>query len=112
MICEEFAHMDDEVFFQVVAPTLVTEASFIGITTLGDDANFVTQLIKVRGTNGELLFNVIEKSFVCDRCRRLGKEADCNHLMGEIPYWQDQQRHKDVEKMMEGQFEHYMRENK
>jgi hypothetical protein len=30
----------------------------------------------------------------------------------EIPYWQDQQRHKDIEKIMEEDYEIYMREKK
>jgi hypothetical protein len=104
--------MDNKVFYNVVVPTLVTEASFIGITTLGDDSNFVNKLVEIRTAVGELLFNVVKMSLICDRCRKLGKEGDCNHLMGEIPYWQDQQRHKDIEKMMEGEYETYMRESK
>lgn len=104
--------MDHRVFYTVVVPTLVTEATFIGITTLGDEANFVNKLVKIKRSTGELMFNVISMMLVCEECKRAGKEADCNHMMGEIPYWQDPQRHKDIEKMMEGEYETFMRETK
>jgi hypothetical protein len=38
--------MHPKVFQVVVVPTLVTEAAFIGITTLGDETNFVNQLLE------------------------------------------------------------------
>ena len=112
VICEEFAHMDNRVFHTVVVPTLVTEAAFIGITTLGDDSNFVNRLISIRDENDKTLFHVIQFDLICDRCKRNGKESSCTHLMGEIPYWQDQRRHKEVQLMMQGEQDTYMRESR
>ncbi len=104
--------MDNRVFYTIVVPTLVTEAAFIGITTLGDDSNFVNRLISIRDENDKGLFHVIQFDLVCDRCKRLGRESSCTHLMGEIPYWQDQRRHKEVQLMMQGEHDTYMRETR
>jgi hypothetical protein len=111
-ICEEFAHMDNKIFSNVVVPTLVTGAAFIGITTLGEDSNFVDNLISIKGKDGKSLFRVISVDLVCDRCKRLGKENTCQHLAGEIPHWQDSQRHKDIEQMMQNETDTYMLETK
>lgn len=94
--------MDPKIYQTVVAPTLSTGAAFIGITTLGDDTenNFVGELINVRDKDGERLFRVINIDLVCDKCRRTGKEDVCQHKMGEVPYWQDERRHADIQKMM------------
>ena len=110
MICEEFAHMDNKVFNVVVVPTLVTEASFIGITTLGEDSNFVNELVEIKDETGKGLFNYVKIDLVCDRCKKLGKESSCTHLMGEIPYWQDAKRHKEIQLMMQHDHDTYMRE--
>ena len=104
--------MDNKVFYNVVVPTLVTGAAFIGITTLGEDSNFVDTLISIKGKDKKSLFRVIQIDLVCDRCKRLGKETTCQHLAGEIPYWQDSQRHKDVGLMMQNEQDTYMLETK
>ncbi len=94
--------MDNQVFYRVVAPTLATGSAFIGITTLGEDenSNFVGKLIETRNKEGNRLFRVIIIELVCARCKRLGKDLICQHLMGEIPYWQEESRHEDIELMM------------
>ncbi len=104
--------MDNRVFYQVVAPTLATGSAFIGITTLGDDenSNFVSKLIEIKDKEGNLLFRVLNMKLVCPRCERLGKEITCHHMMGEIPYWQDEKRHGDIELMMQGQQDVWLRE--
>lgn len=102
--------MDNKVFNVVVVPTLVTEASFIGITTLGEDSNFVNVLVEIKDESGQGLFNYVKIDLVCDRCKKLGKESSCTHLMGEIPYWQDAKRHKDIQLMMQCDQDTYMRE--
>ena len=111
-ICEEFAHMDNRVFYHVVSPTLATGSAFIGITTLGEDenSNFVSKLIEIRDNNGNRLFRVIDMKQVCKRCERLGKETICHHMAGEIPYWQDEKRRGDIELMMQGKSDVWLRE--
>lgn len=89
IICEEFAHMDNAVFKVVVVPTLVTGAAFIGITTLGDDDNFVSHIKRKTIDGKKPLFNCIDVSIVCDYCKKTGKELTCRHLLGDIPHWHD-----------------------
>ncbi|KKM03572.1 hypothetical protein LCGC14_1773090 [marine sediment metagenome] len=104
--------MDNRVFYHVVSPTLATGSAFIGITTLGEDenSNFVSKLIEIRDNNGNRLFRVIDMKQVCKRCERLGKETTCHHMAGEIPYWQDEKRRGDIELMMQGQNDIWLRE--
>ncbi len=113
-ICEEFAHMNNQVFYRVVAPTLATGSAFIGITTLGDegDTNFVGKLIETCDISGNLIFKVIRIELVCSRCKHLGKDLICQHKMGELPYWYDGKRHKDIELMMKDQPDIFLREMK
>ena len=104
--------MDNRVFYQVVAPTLSTGSAFIGITSLGDEeqSNFVSRLIQRRDKEGNLLFRVINMKLVCAKCEKKGKELTCQHMMGEIPYWQDEKRHKDIEIMMSDETGTWLRE--
>lgn len=111
-IGEEVAHMEQEFFDKIIAPTLSARAIFIGITTLGEnkERNFVNELMEIEDDNGEKLFRTIDLKMVCDRCLRLGKEMKCRHRMGQLPYWQDSKRHRDIEKMMQGRSDTYLLE--
>jgi hypothetical protein len=92
--------MHPNVYFQVIAPTLVTGSAFVGITTLGDDTNYVGKIITARSKRtGKPIFKVIELTLVCDDCKEAGKEVECIHKLGEIPYWQDDDRHKDLQEV-------------
>lgn len=97
--------MDRKIFVTVGAPTLVNGAPLIGITTKGLSNNFVNLLIEKKKRDGTPLFNVIDISLVCSRCKRAReKEKDkkdtCLHMEGEIPYWHDKKRHRDLEVML------------
>jgi hypothetical protein len=104
--------MEQEFFDKIIAPTLSARAIFIGITTLGEDKerNFVNELMEIEDDNGEKLFRTIDLKMVCDRCLRLGKEMQCRHRMGQLPYWQDSKRHNDIQKMLEGRSDTYLLE--
>ena len=102
--------MDPQVFHQVVAPTLVTNAAFIGITTLEDDQNFVTRLIDRSTKSGKKIFNLIKIALVCEDCKIKGIKELCNHCMGMLPYWQSADRHRDLELMMQDSMDDFMRE--
>lgn len=92
--------MDKQVWNRVVVPTLITGAAFFGITTRGyDQFNFVTQLIKLKGSDGKPLFRNINLDLCCDHCRRIGKEATCRHKIGQRPYWHDAGMYKNIKKM-------------
>jgi len=113
VIGEELAHMDNAMYYKVIAPTLSTGAGFIGITTKGEeDSNFVSQLIKVKKKDGDLLFNVIDFEESCEKCKKLGKELTCKHLSGQIPPWQTQGDRDRVQTQMSGHNETYLLEMK
>ena len=100
VIAEEFAHMHPDVYFRVIAPTLVTGSAFVGITTLGDDTNYVGKIINaVSKRTGKKIFKTIELTLVCQDCLDTGKASECIHRLGEIPYWQDDERHKDLQEV-------------
>jgi hypothetical protein len=98
VIAEEFAHMHPNVFYEVIAPTLVSGENggtiFIAITTPGNDLNYTDKVISaVNPETGKLVFNVIPITLVCDDCKEAGKMEQCIHRAGEIPYWHDSARH-------------------
>lgn len=107
------AHMDRNVFDTVVVPTLVTGSAFIGITTLAEneDTNYVSNMVKnATDSEGKSIFKIVNMEMVCMRCKRLGKERTCRHKMGEIPYWHDHKRQKDIEAILQGQRDVWLRE--
>jgi len=86
-MCEEMGFMDESLY-DVVFPLIGRDkASLIGITTMDDYFNPVNQLFELEDEDGEPLFNVITFDFVCDDCKESGKEAECNHRLGELPPW-------------------------
>ncbi len=111
-ICEEFAFMDSRFYFKVVVPTLLTGCAFVGITTLGDETNFVNHLISLKHPDGSMVFRVLALELVCERCRRAGLSDSCRHKMGELPYWHDEQKHRDVAMIMQDRMEDFMRETR
>lgn len=117
IICEEFAHMSPKFFFNVVAPTLVTEGvAFIGITTLGEDVkgkDDVNRLFGKTTKSGRSIFRTIIIDDVCDDCKAKGTIGTCHHKQGRRPWWQDPRRQHMLEDMMsKDHFDIFMRENK
>ncbi len=105
--------MDKQVWNRVVVPTLITGAAFFGITTRGyDQFNFVTQLIKLKGSDGRPLFRNINLDLCCDHCRRIGKEATCRHKIGQRPAWHDAGMYKNIKKMYGDDEDAYLVETK
>jgi hypothetical protein len=93
--------MHPDVYYRVIAPTLVTGSAFVGITTLGDDTNYVGKIIgAISKRTGKPIFNTIELNLVCRDCLESGKASECIHRLGEIPYWQDDERHKDLQEVI------------
>lgn len=113
VICEEFAHMDKQVWNRVVVPTLITGAAFIGITTKGyDQFNFVTQLIKLKDSDGKPLMRNINVDLCCEHCRRIGKEDTCQHMLGQRPYWHEEGMYKKIKKFYGEDDDAYLVETK
>lgn len=98
------AHVDPNIIYYVIAPILLVSGSaFIGITTLeSTESNIVNKLLKVKLDNGSDLFVKLQVELICKDCKKLGKQ-DCKHTLGKIPHWQDQERLREVEKLMESE---------
>lgn len=107
--------MSPNFFFNVVAPTFVTEGvAFVGITTLGEDVkgkDEVNQLFSMKTESGRSIMRTIVMDQVCDECKAKGTIGTCQHKMGELPYWQDPRRRQQLAQMMsKDHYESYMRE--
>ena len=105
--------MDPDVVYRVVIPTLTAGGVVAAITTWGKKIDSIaTTFASLKRADGRPLFNTIIMDLVCDACKAKDSKKDqCVHKMGEIPYWQDEGRHKDVETMMIGErYDDYMRE--
>jgi len=94
-------HMPADVFYEVVMPTLVTGAVFIGITTLYADAelSLVNKLISVNDEFGVPIIRSLQLKMVCEDCEAAGIAESCSHRMGELPYWQDERRHARIQQL-------------
>ena len=112
IIAEEFAFMNNMFYKTVIVPILAANASFIGITTLGTETNFVNRLFDLKNAAGEPVFNTVKIEQVCNNCLRLGVESSCTHKMNEIPPWQSQQRHKDIKLILGDDEETFLRETR
>lgn len=113
-IIEEAAHTSVDMFYKVIVPTLVTGAALLAITTLGGENNFISIMLKKLTPQGTPLFKYIEFKDVCERCERLGlkEKAQCKHLLGDRPHFHNLKSHRQVESIMQENFETYMVEVK
>ena len=98
----------------VVMPTLA-KSSFIGITSLNADADegddsLVDDLISRLDDKGDPLFRLIDIKLVCPRCRALGKELTCRHMLGDLPQWMDERRNRQIQLMMGDQTDVWLKE--
>jgi len=85
--------MNPTIYRVVVVPTLVTEAAFIAITTLGDKVNnFVNRLLAARKSNGTPIFKHIHFDLVCNTCKKKGLVDECIHQLGDLPRWMSKSR--------------------
>ena len=112
LIGEELAFMSPDFFKQVIVPIFAARASFIGITTLGFATNFVNRLFDLTNSSGHPIFNSVRVSTVCDRCRQLGLESTCQHLIHEIPPWQSESNVADVQEILKNDRDTLLREAK
>lgn len=104
--------MDLEVFFKVIAPTLATGAGFIGITTLDDENNFVSKMIDAAPSVSEGVFRTLKIELVCDDCKERGIADTCQHRLGMLPPWLDNEAFRKIEAMMSEHTEDFLREMK
>lgn len=113
VILEEVAFMDPRVVYSVVLPTLAkARVALICITTLDDVFNFWTRMIQQKDEFGRQVFKLLRYTLVCDECRAKGEEEECEHKIGDLPYWQSAQKHNKLKYLMQGQNEAFLRETK
>lgn len=92
--------MPANVYYEVIAPTLVTGCGFIGITTLGEENNHVGKIIEARSQRtGKTIFKQLIFKLSCKDCIEEGKASDCIHMLGDLPRWQQSDRHEDLKEV-------------
>jgi hypothetical protein len=92
--------MDEMFFKKVVVPLLSMEnAALICISSLGDSTNYYSRLVSKVDRDGLPCFNVIRFTLACARCEKTSEPWKCPHLVGDIPWWQSEER-QSVAKMM------------
>lgn len=104
--------MSAKFFKEVVLPTTLTGAVMLCITTLGGPLNFASKIMEKTYPNGERVYRVVGFELVCDRCKREGKALECVHRLGELPYWHDHSKHRDLEIIMSDDAETFLRETR
>ncbi len=106
------AHMDPEVLYKTVLPTLARKGVvLIGITTLDDPStSFWGQMMLAKYPDGRPVFRVLRYSLVCDVCRLAGVETTCKHKLGDLPWWQSAEQHAKLAQIMKGHADTYLRE--
>lgn len=94
VILEEAAHMDSDVFFQVVVPLLtVRHTAVLAISTPDDEFNYYTALLECG------LFKTIRVGLMCMPC--VAKGIQCIHMGKHLPSWKSSENHEKVMKVME-----------
>ena len=96
IILEEAAYVDPGFFYETVAPLMTIERTcFLAISTLRDEINFYTRLMRMRERDtGQPIFTILQIQLACDKCKEEGKGSDCVHLLHLVPRWQSGERHR------------------
>jgi len=103
IILEEAAYVDPDFFYETVAPLMtIGSTCFIGISTLRDEFNFYTRLMKMRDKHtGHCMFTCLSIQLACEKCKDEGKAADCIHMLHLVPRWQSGERHMRLKVIMQ-----------
>lgn len=111
VILEEMAQIPQEVLYEVVVPLLQLDiTSLIGISTITSENNFMTKYLKQVDAHGENVFAVEQIWLTCEKCRKAGLGASCNHNSHLLPSWSSPRRRKTINNIMKGQEELLARE--
>jgi hypothetical protein len=94
--------MQAEFFKKVVVPMLaMANVALICISSLGDSTNYYSRLVSKVDRDGKPCFNVIRFTLACGRCEKTSEPWRCTHKLGEIPWWQNEERQKVAKLMLE-----------
>lgn len=101
VILEEMAQIPDPVLFEVVTPLYQLEITcFLGISTILDQENTMSQFLEMKDFNDQPLFNTFQVFLSCDKCRAKGIIEACPHTMNEVPSWQSIKKHVEIRGIM------------
>lgn len=110
IIMEEASRIDEQVFKEVILPlTAVQDTVLIGISTPLDENNFYSMLLDMKKPSGDLLFNQLTISLLCDACLAAGLMS-CPHRNA-LPAWKSGERQEVIASLMAGDKAMFMREN-
>ena len=102
IILEEAAYVDQNFFYETVAPLLlIGVTSLICISTLTSELNFYTRLFKIKDpVTGLPVFTQLQVALVCSACREAGLASQCKHMLHLVPQWQSSARHERLKAVM------------
>jgi hypothetical protein len=102
-VLEEAAYVDPGFFYETVAPLmLIGTTSLIAISTLREEVNFYTRLMRMRDpVTGMPLFRTISVQLACKKCIDDGKSTECVHMLHLVPRWQSSDRHMKLKTVMQ-----------
>lgn len=91
IILDEAAYASADLVFETIFPLLEVEnAAFIGISTVLDEFNFFSKLLKLKDEDGDDFFDNIMIDTVCRECKKFPEEEHekCTHLDDTVlPPW-------------------------
>lgn len=97
IILDEAAYASSDLVFETIFPLLEVEnASFIAISTVLDEFNFFSKLLRLKDEDGEDFFCSISITTVCGDCKKLPDEEHekCSHLDDSIlPPWKSKAKY-------------------
>lgn len=101
LILEEMAQIPREVLDEVVIPLhQIDKACMIGISTVTDESNFMTNFLTMKDNFGENLFDVTRVYLACKPCRENGLAAKCNHNNHLLPKYSSGRKRKIINCLM------------
>jgi hypothetical protein len=111
VVVDEGAFMPPAIFFVIIVPLLLLAlAVLIMISTLLDELNYFSLLMKDVDHLGNPLFIVFRQELICERCKQREDPWKCRHKMHLIPSWKSQKTLKTCMKIYKNDHKTMMRE--
>lgn len=112
-IIDEAAHINETLLFSGIMPvTDQTNSCLIMISTPMDGDNYYSKLKDKRDDDGNLVFNTISVTHMCDNCRNRPVEeaVRCNHWEFLLPPRKSGRKEKGTLALYEGKYDELLRE--
>ena len=101
LILEELTQIKMDYYMEVILPLItVALTTILAITTPKGEDNAHTREFLRQKNNKDKIFNILEFSLVCDRCKERGESIECQHNMHKLPPWKSQLRQRLLKKLM------------